>query len=44
MSIVPQLCMDISLDDTYVVTGSKGFNGVGCEITVCSTLAAPLLT
>jgi len=25
------LCMDVSVDGRYILTGSKGFNGVGCE-------------
>lgn len=27
-----QLCLDISSDGNYVLTSSKGFNGVGCEV------------
>ena len=26
------LCMSISNDGNLIMTGSKGFNGVGCEI------------
>eukprot|EP00949_MAST-11_sp_MAST-11-sp1_P000096 g96.t1 len=26
------LCIDVSPDGNYILTGSKGFNGVGCEL------------
>lgn len=28
------LCVDVTSDNLYAVTGSKGFNGSGCEIRV----------
>jgi hypothetical protein len=28
------LCLDVTLDGLYILTSSKGFNGVGCEVRV----------
>ena len=37
------MCVDVSADGRYIATGSKGFDGVGCEVRVWDRRQGQLL-